>query len=215
MTEQTSRAGRFPVLLAAALMLAACGTSPSKGLLETHNAESTRAKFSLCSNFGCTARWVLGLAPAEWDEIRAMFRPPPETAAEERIRMAEAVGRLEAITGPKIGTENDRPGAPILFGEQKGQMDCIDEAYNTSVYLTFMERDGLFRFHTVGDPIKRGMVIDRWFHNTATVTETATGQSWAIDSWFGANGEPADIVTAEEWMEGWEPEKFQNRPDRY
>ena len=196
-------------------MLAACGSSPSKGLLKEYSPNNELSQFNLCSNFGCTARWRLGLAPAEWAQVRAMFEEPPENAAEERLRLAEAVGLLESITGPKIGAENDRPGAPILFGEQKGQMDCIDEAYNTSVYLTFMEQDGLMRFHTVGDPIKRGMVIDRWFHNTATVTETATGQSWAIDSWFGANGEPADIVTAKEWMDGWEPEKFQNRPDRY
>ncbi|MBI1180276.1 MAG: hypothetical protein GC201_06930 [Alphaproteobacteria bacterium] len=200
---------------AAAIALAGCaGDSPSRMLFDQHVTTATRQNFVFCGEYGCHTRWDMTLTDAEWDRVRAVFEPPPRDAAEERQRMALAVGLIERIIGPKTGTDIDKPGATILFASTKGQLDCIDEAHNTALYLTFMQRDGLFKWHTVGEPIIRGHVIDRWFHNTATVIETATGTQWVIDSWFGANGEPADVTTAKIWESGWEPEKYKTRTDR-
>jgi len=198
------------------LWLAGCaGTSPSKGLVEDHIETSTREHFTFCSNFGCSVRWDMGLSDAEWERVRAYFAEPAPDPAAERRQMAEAVGEIERITGKKAGTDKDKPGAAIIpFHSREGQHDCIDEAHNTTVYLTFMERDGLLKWHRVGEPAHRGHVIDRWFHNTATVIEKDTGDAYVIDSWFGANGEPADVTTVEAWLDGWEPEKFKTRTDR-
>ena len=143
------------------------------------------------------------------------FAATPDDAASERQQIALAIGHVERIVGAKAGTQNDRPGAAILpTCSTSDQQDCIDEAYNTSVYLHFMEQDGLLKWHKVGLPAHRGMIIDRWFHNTATVIETDTGVSYVIDSWFGANGEPADVTTLEAWNDGWEPAHFETRTDR-
>jgi hypothetical protein len=196
------------------LALAACGASPTIGLLEGHAGQDTRANFVVCANYQCTARYNMTLNDAEWAQVRAVFEPPAADAAAERERIALAIGQIERIIGPKTGTTVDKPGATILTTRTKGQMDCIDESHNTTVYLRMIEADHLLRFHKVGQPIIRGHVIDRWFHNTATVTDTATGVQWVIDSWFGANGEPADVVPAEQWLSGWEPEKFKTRVDR-
>jgi hypothetical protein len=201
-------------MLAAMLALAGCGGSPSIALLDEHLAHSSREDFVFCAHYGCTARWNTTLRDHEWARVRARFEPPAADAADERARIAAAVGEIERIMGGKTGTHVDRPGATILTTRTRGQLDCIDEAHNTTVYLTLMQRDGLLKWHRVGQPIKRGHVVDRWFHNTATVEETATGQVWAIDSWFGANGEPADVVGAEDWLAGWEPDVFKTRPDR-
>ena len=202
-------------LIAATLLLGGCGGSPSKSILASHVENSTREGFLFCSDYGCTTRWTMVLTDEEWAKVATHFTEPATDAAAERTQIAMAIGEIEVITGKKAGTSQDKPGATILvLGSTKGQLDCIDEAHNTSVYLEFMARDGWLKFHTIGEPIKRGMVIDRWFHNTATVVETETGVAWVIDSWFGANGEPADVVTAEAWMDGWEPEKFASRPDR-
>ena len=206
---------KFRVVTAlAALALSACGASPSAGLLESHIAKDTPANFVVCGNYGCSQRWDMLMTDAEWDQVRAIFAEPAPDPAAERQQMALAVGLIERMVGPKTGTANDKPGAAILTGNTRGQMDCIDEAHNTSVYLTLMERAHLLKWHKVGQPIMRGHVIDRWFHNTATVTDTTTGVLWVIDSWFGANGEPADIQTAALWLKGWEPEKYLNRTDR-
>lgn len=169
----------------------------------------------MCSDYGCTAQWQVGITDAEWDRVRARFASPAPDAAAERVQIAHAIGEIEQIVGPKTGTDKDKPGATILvLGSTRGQQDCIDEAHNTTLYLIFMARDGLLNWHTVGQPVKRGYVIDQWFHNTATVIENETQEAWAIDSWFGAAGEPADVVTVEIWLDGWEPEKFKTRPDR-
>ncbi len=202
------------MLLLAPLALAGCGPSPTIGLLEDHVDTSTRGNFVVCAHYRCTARYNVAMTDAEWAQVRAVFDPPAADAAAERQRIALAIGQIERIVGPKTSTVRDRPGATIITTRTIGQMDCIDESHNTSVYLHLMARDGLLKFHTVGQPIIRGHVIDRWFHNTATATDTATGMQWVIDSWFGANGEPADVVTAEAWLAGWEPEKFKTRTDR-
>ncbi|MEN3952390.1 hypothetical protein [Iodidimonas sp. SYSU 1G8] len=204
------------LLTGAALLavLAGCGPSPARGLLADHLHEDTRRNFVFCAHYGCTARWNMAITDEEWAPVRALFEVPATDAAAERERIALAIGRIERVIGPKSGTDADRPGATIITGRTRGQLDCIDEAHNTTVYLTFLEREGLLHWHKVGDPIIRGRVIDRWFHNTATVTDTASGVLWAVDSWFGANGEPADVVTADRWLKGWEPEKFATRTDR-
>ncbi|MEN3975209.1 hypothetical protein [Emcibacter sp. SYSU 3D8] len=198
----------------APLAVAACGPSPTIGLLEDHVEHDIRSNFVVCSNYQCTARYNVALTDAEWRQVRAFFDPPATDAAAERRQIALAIGQIERIVGPKTGTTGDRPGAAILTTRTRGQMDCLDESHNTTVYLHLLERNRLLTWHKVGQPIIRGHVIDRWFHNTATVTDTATGIQWVIDSWFGANGEPADVVTADVWLDGWEPEKYKSRTDR-
>ncbi len=202
------------LMLLALSPLAACGPSPTIGLLESHAGRDSRASFVVCAEYQCTRRYDVLLTDAEWARVRALFAPPAADAAAERARIALAVGQIERLVGPKTNTDRDRPGATILTTRTAGQMDCIDESHNTTVYLRLMAQDGLLTWHEVGQPILRGKVIDRWFHNTATVTDKATGVAWAIDSWFGANGEPADVVTAEAWLKGWEPETFRTRTDR-
>lgn len=195
-------------------ILSACG-SPSKSLVQEYQQTNTRSNFILCSNFGCSARYRTSLSEAEWVGVRAYFEPRATDAAAERVQMALAVGHIEQVLGPKVGTTKDRPGAAIVpFYSTRGQQDCIDEAYNTTTYLQFMERDKLFAWHSVGEPVTRGHVIDRWFHNTAIVIEIETGENYVIDSWFGANGEAADVTTLEAWLDGWAPEVFATRTDR-
>jgi hypothetical protein len=204
----------WTTLVWTALALSACGPSPAIGLLQDHVDEDSPRNFVVCFNYGCSHRANVMMTADEWSSVRAVFAEPAPDPAAERQQIARAIGRIERIVGPKTGTAGDKPGAAIITGATAGQMDCIDEAHNTSVYLHMLERDGLLKWHKVGQPIIRGHVIDRWFHNTATVTDTTTDVSWAIDSWFGANGEPADVVEASVWLKGWEPEKYKTRTDR-
>src|SRR5262249_47608067 len=158
----------------APLALAACGPSPSIGLLKDHVAKDTPRNFVVCANYQCTARYNVVMSDAEWGQVRAVFDPPAADPAAERQQISLAIGVMELIVGSKTNTTNDRPGATIVTTNTKGQIDCIDESHNTSTYLHMIERDHLLKWHTVGDPIIRGHVIDRWFHNTATVTDNTT-----------------------------------------
>jgi hypothetical protein len=145
------------------------------------------------------------LSDAEWGEVRNVFMPAPANAAEERERIREAVALIERMVGPKAGTANDEAGAVIVTTNKRGQLDCIDEAYNTSNYLRFMHEDNLIDWHDIGEPARRGYIINRWPHNTATVIEHGSGASYAIDSWFGPNGALPDVVPLEDWRDGWSP----------
>jgi hypothetical protein len=192
-----------PVVLATA----ACTTSPSETYLARYAATNTRALFTVCSGFGCAHDTAVHLAPDEWGEVRHIFAEVPADAAEERNRIRAAIARLETLVGAKAGTANDAPGAAIIALDTRGQMDCIDEAYNTSTYLRLLAEDGLLRFHSVGQPVLRGHLIDRWPHNTATIADTGTGSAYAVDSWFHGNGQAPEIVPLDMWLAGWSPER--------
>jgi hypothetical protein len=192
--------------LAFALIGAGCTHSPSAGLVAQFRANNSPSHFLVCRDYGCAVRMWVTLNDAEWANVRAVFSTPAPDAAAEREQMREAVALLERMVGPKAGTSNDEAGAAILNFQKQGQLDCIDEAYNTTNYLRFMAADGLFRWHDVGTPARRGYILNRWPHNTATVIEHGTNQAYVVDSWFGANGQLPDVVTLELWEDGWSPD---------
>jgi hypothetical protein len=93
--------------------------------------------------------------------------------------------------------------------ESGNQLDCVDESTNSTTYLRMMERDGLLRYHRVGSRAARarsGGFIIGWPHFTAVIEEIASGEKWAVDSWFRNNGEPPEVVPLSLWRTGWEPE---------
>lgn len=196
-------------LSALALIGAGCTHSPSEGLFHQYADGNSPSRFLMCHNYGCSRKIWVSLNDTDWAGVRAVFARPAPRPAEERQQIREAVALIERIVGLKTGTANDAAGAAILNFNKNGQLDCIDEAYNTTNYLRFMANDGLIRWHDVGMPERRGYILNRWPHNTATVIEHGTGQAYAIDSWFGANGELPDVVTLELWLDGWSPPEAQ------
>ena len=193
------------ILPLAALFLAGCSTSPAISLLRKYGGQNSLASFNVCSDYGCSRETKVSLTDAEWAAVRAEFANRAGNAAEEREQIRRAIARVETLVGPKTKTDKDAPGAAIINFMRTGQMDCIDEAYNTSTYLAFMAKEQLLAWHEVGTPAKRGMVIDRWFHNTATIVERGTGAHYTVDSWFGPNGAMPDIVPLQAWLDGWHP----------
>lgn len=194
------------MLLAGCLMVAACGHSPTQTLLDDFgDRPHSWRSFGVCAAYGCRKYYSMGLSGREVTRVRLAFGGAAENAAEERDALRRAVAELELIVGPKTGTGVDEPGAAIINFSREGQMDCIDESFNTTTYLTLLAADGLLLFHDVDKPLRRGYFLNRWPHNTATVVERASGQRYAIDSWFHGNGVPPEVVTADVWLDGWSP----------
>ena len=82
------------------------------------------------------------------------------------------------------------------------QQDCVDEATNTTSYLTLLAGKGLLKHHTVAAPFAKENYlrgVAGWTHWTAVLVENASKQRWAVDSWIYANGENPAIVKSEEW----------------
>lgn len=197
------------VVLCLALTLSACASRPESGLLKQHHSTLILwQNFGICKGYGCRYYLKTGLTQEEWQQIKAVFTPVPEKAAQERRFIKKAIGLFEQFIGPKTGTDTDDAGARILNFSTRNQMDCIDEAFNSTTYLYLLRKAGLIRHHTLGKPLRRGNYFDRWPHNTATIHEIGNdGTHYVVDSWFHANGQEPEIVPASLWSGGWSPEK--------
>ena len=165
----------------------------------------TPQQFDFCWGGTCAEVIQVHLEAAEWEKVRNLFKTAPETAEQERRVVSRAIGLLEKIVGAKTGTAGDRAGT---YGNSiwPGQLDCNDEATNSTSYLRMMQDDGLLQFHEVLDTTTRGGFLIFGRHSTAVLGERATGKKFAVDSWFYDNGEPAVVLPLEVWSGGWRPE---------
>jgi hypothetical protein len=192
------------LLLGAALLSPAAGARAGTFPRDEVITEPTPERFSVCYDFGCASIAFVSLAPEEWAQIRSRFEPPATDAAAERERVREAIALLERITGERIGTKKDK-GGTFFSGEGDFQMDCIDESTNTTYYMRMLERQGLLRWHRVGETVTRGWFLFGWPHTAATLVERDGGARWVVDSWFLDNGYPPFILPVELWRSGWNP----------
>lgn len=149
---------------------------------------------TVCSDWGCKTRHTVQLAKSEWASVRALFRPPPKTPAQERKAIAGAIARLEQIAGGSTGTSGERGGNI----QGPGQMDCVDESLNTQDYLRLLQEAGLLRWHEPqGRALRSWFVLDQ--HWSAVIRELGGGKRFAVDSWHGDNGEPPRIQPILDW----------------
>jgi hypothetical protein len=197
----SSKLGLAPWFLL--LAVAGCGTSAS--LPDTGIRLPSPTNFPYCRNHTCETIKTLKFSDQQWAAITAPLSRPSADAAEERARIAVSVATYERKAAMKAGTTNDRGGTIVGFFRQ-GQLDCVDEASNTDTLLFMLDNQGLLRWHRRGPPRMRLVILsDGVPHVTATVIDLQNGDTYAVDSWFRDNGEPADVVPLGEWLDGWNP----------
>jgi len=161
------------------------------------------AQFNICYDHGCANLGWVKLSAEQWQRLRSEFAPPAATPSEERGQIRTAVALFETIVGAMTGTASDKGGNWRGFG-LPGQMDCIDESTNTTIYLRMLQKYGLLRWHSVADRATRWSLFS-WPHTTAVIEERASRRLWAVDSWFLDNGEPPFVLPLEIWRDGWKP----------
>ena len=185
----------FPIL-----MLTACGNVGGINLAKYKYENESSDEYVMCHGYGCTHRTYSGFTSKQWKNVRAIFEAPYDTAQDERVRIAKAIGLMEKYSGALIGTHNDLPKAPI-FKTSNYELDCIDETVNTSKYLKFMDDDNLFKYHMLGRPAYRGIGVSLMYpHNTATIVEKKSKQTYVVDSYIYANGVQPDIRKVGDWL---------------
>lgn len=186
------------------LLLPALAWADAPTMTQVLQAEARIGKFQFCNGGTCADVKTVGLSDAEWQQVRELFDPLPQTAEQEREALRQAIGLMERIVGPKTGTATDRGGT---FGNSAypGQLDCNDEASNSTTYMRLMLGDGLLRFHHIEDTKTRGGFLIFGRHSTAAIREIASGKLYAVDSWFFDNGVPAEVLPLETWQNGWRP----------
>lgn len=163
--------------------------------------------FEVCSGGGCAEIQRVGVTLEEWQKVVAIFTTAKDaqvSAEQERRQIAEAIGLLEKMIGIKTNTATDRAGT-FDNSAFPGQLDCNDEAINTTTYMRLMRQQGLIKQHEIEDMRTRNFFFTGWPHSTAVIHELASGQRYAVDSWFYDNAMPATIVPFELWKSGYIP----------
>ena len=164
----------------------------------------TLEAFEICYSGGCADFSAVSLSYDEWQQVSAVFANNAKNPAEERAQIATAIGVLETLVGEKTGTSGDLAGT---FGNShyKGQLDCNDEAINSTTYMRLLASNGLMKLHAIEDTRTRNFFFTGWPHSTAVIHEIATGERFAVDSWFYDNGHAATIVPFALWKSGYIP----------
>ncbi len=165
----------------------------------------TLSQFEVCQGGGCAQSNLLGISEAEWVSVTQLFKAKANSASEERQQISQAIGELERIIGAKNGTSTDLAGT-FDNANVPGQLDCNDEAINTTTYLRLLKSNGLIPFHEIEDTRTRNFFFTGWPHTTAVIHETKTGARFAVDSWFYDNGHAATIVPFATWKANYQPE---------
>lgn len=170
-------------------------------------ADPSRAagdSLDICFQNGCAATAVVTLDDAILAELGGIFAGADD-GPRERAAIARGIAALERYVGRRTGTDRDL-GGTIAGAFRRGQMDCIDESTNTTRYLRLFAGRGWLRRHEVATPATRLPIpLGWWPHTTAVIRERATATSFAVDSWFEANGRPPHIVELGVWRRGWRP----------
>ncbi len=168
-----------------------------------HNFPTT-SSFEICHSGGCADVSQVAISDEEWLAVSEIFEEQATSPAHERVQIAQAIGMLERLVGNKIGTSGDLAGT---FGnsQYKGQLDCNDEAINTTTYMRLLQSQGLMPQHVIEDTRTRNFFFTGWPHSTAVIRDIATGKQFAVDSWFYDNGHAATIVPFATWKANYMP----------
>lgn len=126
--------------------------------------------YSICLHNTCGEIAFVSLSDEQWQNIEKLFLPKSISAEEERQQLTSAIALLETYTGEQTGTNKDLAENDLSSGIQ-GQMDCIDEATNTTVYLRMLNNAGLMSWHNQASRTSRGIWTGKLPHNTATIIE--------------------------------------------
>ena len=126
----------------------------------------TPQHYSICYQHTCAEFATIQLSNPQWQTIEAIFSPFATTAIQEQLFIKQAIALLERYSGEQAGTDQDRAENDLSQGI-KGQLDCIDEATNSTVYLRLLADADLLLFHQQGSRTHRGGLVAP--HNTATM----------------------------------------------
>jgi hypothetical protein len=162
-------------------------------------------QFEVCQGGGCAQINQLSISALEWESVVQLFKIKAANSAEERLQIGQAIGLFEQIVGAKNGTLGDRAGT-FDNSDYKGQLDCNDEAINTTTYMRLLKANGLMPLHEIEDTRTRNFFFTGWPHTTAVIRDVKTGERFAVDSWFYDNGHAATIVPFATWKTNYKPE---------
>jgi hypothetical protein len=154
----------------------------------------------VCHAFGCSNQTHILLTTSDRARLSTLLAAGKASPAAERRAIAGAVQWFERRIGPVAGTTQRVARAAAAESGAPGQMDCIDlSANNTSLFLVLMQLK-LLHHHRPELPVSRGFLVDgRMPHTSAVLSETKSGQRFAVDNWTRKYGELPEVMPLDEW----------------
>lgn len=193
------------LIISSVLLVAACAKGNGISMMPYSSKSDWPGEFKLCHGFSCSNKSLVTLDQKQWNKVAAVFKKQAKTPEKEREQITKAVAILEA-EATKAAKLNPDFGEANTFEKDQSQMDCIDEAINTTHYIEFLEEAGFLDHHDPAPPIHRGFLVDgQWPHNSAAVKENGSGEIYAIDSYYFDSGKPAVAVPIDTWLDEWRP----------
>lgn len=154
----------------------------------------------VCHAFGCARRKSIVLNDVDLANMKTVLQAGHQTAQDERFAIAKLIQWYELRVASAVGSGNDIGGLDLWNAGVAGQLDCIDEATNTTSILLIAQKHGFLHHYKVGRPVARGFFLDgRYPHATATIIEQK-GDIFAVDSWQRANGQLPVIQPIHIWF---------------
>jgi len=177
----------------------AAGNSSAAFLEKLSLSSAPSRVLTVCHGFDCTYRDQLVLTPAKLSHLRDALGAA-HSARDERKALGRAVAWFDRESGRVASTVGRIAYAGAGTKSGPGQMDCVDLTANVTELLLVLERNKLLRYHRLGEPVSRGLIIDgKRPHTTPVIVEIASGMQWSVDSWTKAYGEIPDIITISDW----------------
>ncbi|MDJ0929613.1 hypothetical protein [Breoghania sp.] len=125
-----------------------------------HDSVAPRGdKVVICHDFGCASRTPVRFSAKDLSRLKFILSEGAELPQAERKAVARAVQWQERRVVPTVGSANGKGGMTFDSGV-RGQIDCIDEATNTTNLLLVAQRHGLLKYHEVRSPVARGFFLD-------------------------------------------------------
>ena len=150
-------------------------------------------RLRICSAYGCRSQAEVTLSADSIAEFRKLYAEKVSDAQTERHFFRTAIARIEAATAKAAGVQNDRPSLDFSGSGDPGQLDCVDEATNSTSFLLVLGTYGMVKHHTVRKPIWKGG-LTKWTHYAALIKDNKTGVEYAIDSGIGRTGQEPLII---------------------
>ncbi|KZL01767.1 hypothetical protein PsAD5_00337 [Pseudovibrio sp. Ad5] len=193
------------VIAVGAIGLTACmsqiNRKPSTWYTQMGGIENKGDTLYICHGFGCEYRTAVTFSQKDKQRLRTILKRGHRSPEAERAAISKAVQWQEKRVGPAVGSSNDIGGLDMGNGNVKGQMDCIDEATNTTSLLVYAGSQGWLKYHRAARPASRGFFLDgKYPHASAVVVDTTTEIPWVVDSWRLSNGKPPDILHITKWL---------------
>src|SRR5215216_956081 len=158
-------------------------------------------RMTVCYGFVCRRRHVFDFEPADRKKLTDLLSASRASAEAERKAVQQAVVWFDRRIGPIIGTNTRIAYADFRYFDDQHNFDCYDTTRNTTSLLLVLQEWGLLRHHVVADPRYRGnFLVLQTPHNTAVLTERATGRNWVVDMWTKGYGELPDVMPVEQWL---------------